>query len=131
MAAERMRLLLAFGQIGGQDLPDRFHSGWVERKHDLHPSLGWGSQPGSCSGLSDDRWIDPPLLTSTDDQVWRWTRAKVGPNELRCCGSSLKAKRCCLAEPERRTRTPRATRRPACFAFLTLGGLTTACCDFT
>jgi hypothetical protein len=35
--------------------------------------------------------------------------AKVGRNELCPCGSSLKAKRCCLAEPELRTRTPRAT----------------------
>ncbi|MHB1988649.1 MAG: YecA family protein [Acidimicrobiales bacterium] len=35
--------------------------------------------------------------------------AKVGRNELCSCGSSLKAKRCCLAEPELRTTTPRAT----------------------
>lgn len=33
---------------------------------------------------------------------------KVGRNELCSCGSSLKAKRCCLAEPEMRTKTPRA-----------------------
>jgi hypothetical protein len=35
--------------------------------------------------------------------------AKVGRNELCPCGSNLKAKRCCLATPERRTTTPRAT----------------------
>ena len=35
--------------------------------------------------------------------------AKVRRNELCPCGSNLKAKRCCLATPERRTTTPRAT----------------------
>jgi len=35
--------------------------------------------------------------------------AKVRRNELCPCGSNLKAKRCCLAEPERRATTPRST----------------------
>jgi hypothetical protein len=35
--------------------------------------------------------------------------AKVRRNEFCPCGSNLKAKRCCLATPERRTTTPRAT----------------------
>jgi SEC-C motif len=35
--------------------------------------------------------------------------AKVRRNEPCPCGSNLKAKRCCLVEPERRATTPRAT----------------------
>jgi hypothetical protein len=54
--------------------------------------------------------LDPPLLTSREDHPKEvGVMAKVRRNELCPCGSNLKAKRCCLATPERRTRTPRAT----------------------